>query len=68
MKKVTEITYLLAGFFLCALATGCLFFSSRKLTYLEYRMSEDLRTVSVRQSGQDVEAISCTDENGKTCY
>ncbi len=68
MKKVTEITYLLAGFFLCALAMGCLFFSSHKLTYLEYRMSEDLRTVSVSQSGQDVEAISCTDENGKTCY
>ena len=68
MKKVIEILYLSAGLFLCALSTICLLFSSRKLTYLEYRIGEGVRTVTVMQSDRTCEAIPFADEDGLACY
>ena len=64
MKKASDRIFLLAGLFLCLLAAGCLFVSPRKLTFLEYRMETNLRTVTLVQSGTEVSAIPCSDRNG----
>ena len=64
MKKASDRILLLAGLFLCLLAAGCLFVSPRKLTFLEYRMETDLRTISLVQSGTEVSAIPCSDKDG----
>ena len=64
MKKASDSIFLLAGLLLCLLAAGCLFVSPRKLTFLEYRMETDLRTISLVQSGTEVSAIPCSDKDG----
>ena len=68
MKKIIGIMFLAAGFFLCAFSVTCLFLSSRKLTYLEYRRLENVRTVTVAQGDRTFEAIPCADENGSAHY
>lgn len=68
MKKLINPAYMLTGLILCALAAVCLLFSPRKLTYLEYRMSFDIRPVTVDWHGQKAEALSAADENGKAFY
>ena len=68
MKKLMNPAYMLTGLILCALAAVCLLFSPRKLTYLEYRMSFDIRPVTVDWQGQEAEALSAADENGKAFY
>lgn len=60
--------FLAAGFFLCAFSVTCLFLSSRKLTYLEYRRFENVRTVTVAREDRAFEAISCADESGSAHY
>lgn len=68
MKKLINPAYMLTGLILCALAAVCLLFSPRKLTYLEYRMSFDIRPVTVDWQGQKAEALSAADESGKAFY
>lgn len=50
---------------LCVLAVFCLYFSSRKITYYEYRLYDVFSVTEIFRNGSAAEAMSCADEEGE---
>ncbi|MDO4804919.1 MAG: hypothetical protein Q4A32_08885 [Lachnospiraceae bacterium] len=68
MEKYADIGMVIAGIALLAISAICFLLAPRKLTYLEYRWCDDVRTISVDWSGQTSTAISYADESGNAPY
>ena len=65
MKRLINCIYLLVGLMLCVLAVFCLYFSSRKITYYEYRLYDLLSVTEISRNGSAAEAMSCADREGE---